>query len=159
MKLFALTLALLAATPSFALDKPYPEPVNGSHTSYQVPVSDDLKQYAEFPIIDAHSTEMPDGTVQIRYTLPLDLTGLKNEIVLTSTNKSTDGTYTNFEGPNGAANCDEDSCNVRYRHLKLDADVVRKNLVGKGITGMELTQRMQVVASFSGDPAGIVNFK
>ena len=159
MKLFATAAALfLLVEPALALNKPYPEPREGGSATYEVPVTDDLKPFATFSINDIRSTDT-NGRVEIRDTLPMQLTGIKNEIVLTSTAHTTNGTYTNFSGPNGEANCNESACNVVYKNIKLDGAAVRQNFIAQGIGGLGLDKRMNVFASFSGDPAGIFRFK
>jgi hypothetical protein len=162
MKLFVLTATLfLFAKPALSAEKPYPKPSHGGSATYVVPVSEDLKPFATFPISDIQTKELNgelNGHIQIRYTLPVQLTGAKNDVVFVSTNKATNGTYTNFKGPNGEANCNESVCNLRFSNLKLDQAVVRQNFIDQGITGLELSQRMDVFAKFSGDPAGLVHF-
>lgn len=140
MKLFIATL--LACVPAFA------EP------SYQVPVPDDLKEYAQYPIKDVQVTP-----TSVSYTLPLELTGTPNKIVLEAKGTAADGSYTRFEGPKGVANCNDVACNVRYRNLELDPTGVRQNLLNEGFQGKDLTKRLQVFAAFSGDPAGIIRLK
>ena len=161
MKLFAITLSLfpLIACASMDVDKkPYPEAGRGG-ARYEVPTTDDdLKPFATYPIKDIHTTESADGVVTIAYTLPLELTGAENKIVLSSTDKTTNGAYTNFKGPNGEANCDAQACNVRYKNVDSDLGLVKSLLISQGVGGLELGKRIEIARQFSGDPAGIIHF-
>lgn len=148
------TLALNAQ----AAETPYPEPGRGS-ARYEVPTEDeDLKPFATYEIKNIRTRERSGGGVEIRYELPLELTGAANEIRLQSTNKTTNGTFTNFKGINGEANCDATACNVRYKNVNVDLAAVKSTLLSQGITGLDLDRRLKISAQFSGDPAGIIHF-
>ncbi len=153
MILTFVTLAFLA----HADQKPYPEPGRGS-ARYEVPTEDEaLKDSAMYEIRDIRTRER-DGVVQIRYSLPLELTGVKNEVRLESTGPSADGTFTRFKGEKGAANCDALTCNVHYKNVKVDLPLVEKILVSQGLTGLDLKNRLKISEQFGGDPAGIIHF-
>ena len=149
------TLALNAQ----ATELPYPEPGHGS-ASYEVPTEDaDLKPLSAFDINDIRTRELKDGSVEIRYNLPRALTGATNEIRLRSTNEATDGTFTNFKGTRGEANCDSMTCNVRYKSVNVNLATVKRDLLSQGISGQDLDRRMKISELFSGDPAGVIRFK
>ena len=152
-----LTALVSVALNAQATETPYPEPGRGG-ARYEVPTEDeDLKPFASYEIKDIRTRERRGG-VEIRYELPIELTGVVNEVRLQSTNKTTNGTFTNFKGPNGEANCDAKSCNVRYKNVNVDLDAVKSTLLGQGITGLDLERHLKLSAQFSGDPAGIIHF-
>jgi hypothetical protein len=156
-------MILLTTLATFALnlqapENPYPEPGQGS-ARYEVPTEDaDLKSSAMYDINDIRTRQLQDGTVEINYRLPLELTGAANEIRLQSTNQVTNGTFTNFKGANGEANCDSETCNVRYKNVTVDLAAVKSLLISQGVSGLELDHRLKISALFSGDPAGVIRF-
>jgi hypothetical protein len=143
---------VVAATPySAALAAPQSD-WKKSEAIYEVPVPESLKDFAFFEISDVR-VRTKNGVEEVKYNLPLELTGIPNRIRL---QEQADGTYS---GPLAEGTCNDGTCNLKYRNLKFDEQAVRDLLTNRGVEGLELDRRMEVFAKFSGDPAGIIHRK
>lgn len=123
---------------------------------YEVPVPKELERFASFTMTDMRS-RIRGGVHEIRYTLPIELTGRSIEVH----SRSLDGGRT-FQGPHQSMDCRESAvdCKVSYPGLKLDAAEVQSRLEAMGIQGEELGARLKVHEFFAGgDIAGIIHFK
>lgn len=154
-----LTLSKLAAVAALALPALFTasnanaaEGWEKSDSVYEVPVPEELKDVAVFEIQNVQ-TRTRNGVEEIKYNLPLELTGVPNRIRLKS---NADGTYS---GPNVSGTCANDVCNLKYKDLKFDVSAVQNLFEARGITGIEFDRRMQVFGHFSGDPGGIIRRK
>lgn len=123
-----------------------------SESTYEVPVPEELKDVAVFAVKNVQ-TRTRNGVEEIKYNLPLELTGIANRIRLKS---KPDGSYV---GPNAEGTCEEGVCHLKYKDLNFDRLAVRDLFAEQGIVGVELDRRMQVFEHFSGDPAGIIRRK
>lgn len=158
MKSLIIASTFVLLTPLFAHSAT--EPLHGytaplsdwkrSSSLYEVPVPDDLKDVALFEISDVR-VRTRDGVEQIKYNLPLELTGVENRIRLSANG---DGTYS---GAHAEATCSEKTCSLKYRDLKFDEAAVRDLFKRRGIEDIELDRRMAVFEHFNGNPAGIIH--
>ncbi len=128
---------------------------------YQVPVKNSrLKKYANFKIEKVEEIDS-EGQTEIRYTLPLELTGAPNELVFIGNYKH-GSSISNLSGANGTMMCSEGLskiCNVQFSNLKIN-EPARLNIL-KSMSGSsaELRGRLAVARSFSGDPGGVLIYK
>lgn len=120
-----------------------------SSVQYDVPVSDELKPYATFEIKDVKSRTR-DGVQEIRYDLPLELTGAKNTVHLRSIGND------RFAAPNAEALCTLDTCTITYKDLAIDATAAANLISARSATPNELESRIKVFERFSGDPVGVI---
>lgn len=119
---------------------------------YEVPVPAHLKDYAFFEIKDVR-VRSKNGAEEIKYNLPLELTGTPNRIRLTS---QADGSVS---GAKAEGQCSAETCSLKYRDLTFDEAAVRDLLSSRGYQGLDLERRLEVFERFSGDPAGIIHRK
>lgn len=144
-----LVLSMIAVLGMGACATASPTKVIETTATYEVPVPDNLKDVATFELDDVYKTIKP-GSRDLRYVLPLEITGVKNEIKL----HSDDGKQ--FSGPNADAVCARDVCNIKFKNLSFDRQLASNVISAKGFTGQALDRRLAVFDSFSGDPAGII---
>ncbi len=125
---------------------------------YRVPVKNSkLKKYAEFKIDRVEQLDS-NGQTQVRYTLPLELTGAPNEVIF-SGNYKEGSANTSLSGVNGAMMCSEGLtkiCNVQFVDLKINEQARLNILKGMSHSAVELRGRLAVARSFSGDPGGVM---
>ena len=124
---------------------------------YEVPVPADqpeLTPFSSFPL-DEISLRVRGTQAQIKYDLPIELTGVINSIELTSTADDT-GAFRKWEGPLGTAVCKDNQCDVAYQDLTIDMDAIQARLVGQGLPMAEIDFRMRVAGHFREDPHGRV---
>lgn len=120
--------------------------------TYSVPVDEDLKPFAMFPM--QFKSRLRDGRLEVEYTLPLELTG--HEISVQA--KSVDDKLSSLSGPQCLMNCRDGDCAVNYQHLGIDPNVVKSYLASHGFSDPEIQSRMKVLGRFmGGDPAGIIH--
>jgi hypothetical protein len=127
---------------------------------YSVPVPPELEPYASYPLDDV--CWYSDGkTLSLGYTLPDELTGSKNPIVLTG--EDTGQATFKLAGDHGDADCSRGdsmsvSCRISYRKLNFDVDSVKQILSSEFPDPVQLTQRSAVSAVFRSDPIGVITF-
>ena len=127
---------------------------NETTATYEVPVPDNLKDVAKFELTGVyHTVSANNGAAEIRYDLPLELTGVVNSIVLKSTSP------THMSGPNADAECVNSVCQIRFKNLVFDRDAVSDLFKQQGLPKLEAQRRLAVFDSFSGDPAGIIHLR
>lgn len=121
-----------------------------TEATYEVPVPDELKDVATFTLDGLYESAAAGKITRTVYTLPLELTGIPNTIAMTARGPGV------FKGPNGKAICQGDTCQVRFKNLKIDRTLAAAALTKEGFTGLDFDRRMQVFDRFSGDPAGVI---
>ncbi len=148
MKSLVLILLSLTALNASAALKSY----------YEVPTShSDLAASNKFKVNDLTLTPEADGETTLKYTVPVELTGLPNEIdftgPLTSEGGSMQSEYGNL---NCLSNKKEMMCSVSY--LKLDFNnELAKQKIGEKFKGNEAIKRAALQEKFSTDPIGIIH--
>lgn len=141
---------LITMTNAFALEM-----------SYQVPVAEELKSFADFKIT-GKTTINAQGLRVIDYKLPEELTGSGyGSIVLTE--KRVHSLDTIFKGDLGKALCKEEqgelNCHVEYEDLNIDMTAVESFINTKFQDPTERMNRLEVAKIFSGEPVGILLIK
>lgn len=123
--------------------------------SYTVPTQNpQLMPYAQFEIPDLQIVR-ENGSLRVSYTLPVELTG--NEVTIVLSSKDFERGSADLRGEFGKATCFGSSCEVDYKHLPIDREVVKARLWEISATQEEFDARLQVAMEFEGNPIGIVN--
>ena len=132
-----------------------------SRARYSVPVKNErLKKFADFQIEKVEETKEGNQT-EIRYILPLELTGVPNEVTF-RTLEAEESALTTLSGPNGSMMCSEGLtklCTVQFKNLKIDEAARLDILQSKSSSARELRGRLSVAKSFSGDPGGVLSYE
>lgn len=149
LSIFLMVFICLNALHAIADKSSYP-------SVYTVPVSENLAQYAVFPLDDTQIVD--DGTnVTVTYSLPLELTGTPMSVTLKGASSGT-----TLQGPNAQASCSKTdslvSCKISYTDLPIDPNAVKQYLTSKYTNADEVGFREQVAGIFSSEPVGIVSF-
>lgn len=123
---------------------------------YEIPAGNDSIN-SIFNIVKMPSVQVTEITAQksnMMYTLPLELTGVKNSFEFSGSI----GSELTYEG-NTMLCSDEDPiywiCKVKFKDLAMD-DNLAKQLLKNQFQGLELNARLQLQAKFSTDPVGII---
>lgn len=159
MKLVMVICLMIASTQTFARGRDIPSEQRTAF--YVVPVEPaDLIRYAIFSNIDIETKNHPDGTVEMEYILPLELTGAENKLEF-SGKPNPDGTLY-MTGPHGSANCKGGArigrCEMNYKNLIFDK-ALREELLKQIAKSNpeELLARINVATQFenmvNGQPA------
>ncbi len=128
--------------------------------TYEVPVTPELKPFAEYPLSKVQVKEMENGDSRISYELPLELTGVPNEIRFVGKFQP-DGSGT-FTGNSGSMVCSpktdaDPKCVVHYLSVQQNLDAVRLALQKFPLE--EQAPRMQVAMAFGGDLEGFIRIQ
>lgn len=132
----------------------------GLKAYYEVPTSNpELAASTKFKVSDLSLTPESDGETTLRYTVPVELTGIPNEIdftgPLTADGGSMQSEYGNL---NCLSNKKEMMCSVSYSTLKLKFDNdMAKIKIGEKFKNDEALRRAAVQEKFSTDPIGIIH--
>jgi hypothetical protein len=125
---------------------------------YEVPVSDEMKPYARYPIkfkADKYQVE-PN---KISFPLPEALVGHPMQIEMSRVNVNSN----EWQGVNVDGTCTQESrylvCKVRFKDLKIDSEGVKAIVDAKYVKAEEIDGRMAVAKTFSTEPIGILNYK
>lgn len=127
-----------------------------SQAVYEVPGAQDKE--LRFYEMSKINLNVHGDRVVLKYSLPLDLTGEKNDIVaegvFTEENKAT------LQGPKSNMVCDfiAKRCDVRYNDLSVDLALVKERLESQSVPADKLEQRLAISRRFSGDPIGVIYF-
>lgn len=99
-----------------------------------------------------------DEGFRAQYDLPLDLTGVKNEIDVKG-NVNADGILL-MEGPHATLTCilTEKMCHAEYRDIVVDLEKVQSRLQAQGLGEAEIQSRLLVSDRFGGEPIGVIHF-
>lgn len=139
----------------------------GSHdgvtAAYNVPVSDDLKQFSIFQITDLKS-KIVNGIWEVSYKMPVDLVGYSLEVHYAEKNSfaylvSQDSL--SLQGDHGVltcklANARLTDCSAKYnsQSLQVNLPAVEAIWKAKNLPPQVVDGRMAVVESFSGELIG-----
>lgn len=127
------------------------------NASYEVPVDSkndaDLIGSNRFQIRDLTLDTFEDGTMLLKYTLPVEITGIENKIEF----KGDLTKPTEYE--NNKITCKDEvfslTCKVVYNDIKIDSGLAI-DLLKKRFSGDELAKRLEIQERFSTDPVGII---
>lgn len=124
--------------------------------TYEVPVREELKAYATFPM-DPVRVTINGGEMSVRYEMPLSLTGVKSEQEFRGLLGKE---RTELRSAQGTMACiaSENACRVKYSYLQIDERSAEAELVRLGFIGPELESKLMVVAALGGDMQGIIRF-
>lgn len=146
---------LIAVTTSNAHADTLQSQWNKESATYEVPAPADLAPLANFEMTNLVSRTR-NGRVEMKYTLPQELTGEKIEVRVRADRNNPNL----LTGPLGHMECSGDDCAVHYPNADIYNTKVAKFLIDKGFSGTELDERLKVAQLFkSGDPAGVVHFR
>ena len=129
--------------------------------NYNVPVDEpDLLESSHYQT--KYNVRKRNAEIQrIKYTLPLELTGESNQVVL----RKTDDTVYPWQGESAMGDCSEVAgefkCQLTYVKEKLVLDVVKtEQQIRNTFAGneAEIQRRLQVAETFRSEPAGITSF-
>lgn len=129
-------------------------PIRGT---YQVPVREDLQQFANYPVkykMDAYQQSPSEMT----FPLPTALTG---EPVMISMTKEPDQSN-QWIGPQVSGNCEQIDrsmkCMVKFNDLQIDP-VKAEAAIRAQFKESEIAGRLQVALKFMSEPIGILTYK
>lgn len=149
----------LTATLLFALGFSMTASAVNLVATYEVPVGSAkaLMGSNQFRIQQLSLDRTPDGQTDIKYLLPLELTGNPNVIAFTGKIGSDGKTEVSYDDKK--MKCDEDSisltCAVSYKNLDMNLPLAQK-MMAKNFPRQDLQKRLQVLEKFSTDPVGII---
>lgn len=142
-------VAAIALSSSFVFAQTYEVPVDGSNGE---------AEYAHFELKN-FSVVQDGNTMKLKYELPLEITGVLNEVELSGV---LDGSaVATLSGELGKATCSltTSTCKIRYENLQLDAGRAQSLLQSMNLSPAELSARLSVGLQFRADPIGIVKFR
>lgn len=128
---------------------------------YTVPVAEELSEYASFEL-DNFKSKAENNEVEIKYKIPMVLTGVQQEVVFTG--QVDDKAYSNtLSGPNGKMVCTKGlmeavKCEVTYADLLTDEDKAIETIKKISKDNSEVFGRIEVMKAFSSDPVGIIHY-
>lgn len=124
---------------------------------YEIPMSNlSQSEQNKFNLSDMVVEKTDSGTVTIKYSLPMQLTGKRN----TFTFSGKIGQKMIYEGHR--MDCKQDSeslvCSVRFSNLNIDKKLAKRNLKKK-IGDGDLSIHVAVLEKFWEDPVGVLRIK
>lgn len=128
--------------------------------SYEVPTSQiNLKAASIFKIEDLKLKLNDDGSTTLKYVVPEELTGLKNELEFTGNLVDGTGDLTSDSGyMKCLSNHKKMMCTVSYQKLDFDNGLALQKLSLK-FQDLELKNRLSVQERFAQDPIGIIHIR
>lgn len=143
----------------FATDYPLIDKI-AARASYEVPVSEDLKEYAQFELPDFEK-KVDGDKFSVEYTLPAVLTGNAERIELNGKVRANKDEIL-LTGKKGAAKCvgllSTITCTISYENLDIDEGKVIEAIRNMSTSDKEFSGRIEVMRSFSTDPVGIITY-
>lgn len=96
--------------------------------------------------------------ISIRYSLPLDLTGMENHIE--ASGRILGDGFALLSGPKADLSCDllKQSCDVAYQDLNVDLNLVQSRLEAQGLPLDIVERKLKISREFELDPIGVVHF-
>lgn len=93
-----------------------------------------------------------------KYDLPLDLTGVENEIDATG-RMDAEGILV-LKGENALLKCsmEQKMCHAEYSNLVIDPVKVKERLEAQGLSADQVQLRLSVTDQFGGEPIGVIYF-
>lgn len=122
---------------------------------YRIPVAPELGSFATFHF--SAKIEEDGGVVSLRYTLPLELTGVPNRVRLSGRVQADGSVF--LKGPLAEGKCIDSMCELRYRNLQIDAAAVENLLRLSSRTPEEFALRWQMTQRWNEDPFGVLRFQ
>ncbi|MEQ1724157.1 MAG: hypothetical protein ABL930_13370 [Pseudobdellovibrio sp.] len=131
-----------------------------STAAYEVPTSqNELKASSVFKIEEISIKRNIDNTTTIKYVVPEELTGLRNELDFTGNLSSGSGDLTSDQGyMKCLSNRKKMMCTVTYQNLDFDSGLALQKMSNK-FKDEELNNRLTVQEKFSTDPVGIIHIR
>lgn len=125
--------------------------------TYEVPTSQpDLKNSTLFTLSKVSVSRNIDNVTTLKYVVPEELTGEKNEIEFSGVLNESEG---NLSSEYGVLNCltnkNQMMCTASYMKLKFDSEKA-KDLMAQKFQGQELENRLRLQEKFSTDPIGVI---
>ncbi len=122
---------------------------------YQVPVSENLKPFANYPV-KFKSDTYENTPNKITFPLPAELVG---DSTMVEISKTPDGTWM---GPNAQGSCQYGEryikCNLKFNDLTIDSVRV-ETAVRQRFPAEQVQGRLSVAEKFSGEPIGIIIYR
>ncbi len=152
MKAFTTTLLAFAFIAPYAAANPYGGKAL-SPSTYEVPVPAELEPYARFPV-EKSRVRLKDGELEVKYMLPLELTGLENHLVFRGTVDARG--LARIENDQGTADCNlvTNMCHLKYKKLNFDLARVADALRAHNFSPEEFDGRLAVAARLGGEMEG-----
>lgn len=127
--------------------------------TYEVPVSEGLKEFAKFELSDFEK-KIEGNHISVKYKLPKVLTGTRQNIELQGMLPAV-GENLLLVGDHGVATCvgpysATSTCTVEYNDLSFDQEKALKAIRAISKSETEVGARLEVMKSFSTDPVGII---
>jgi len=125
---------------------------------YQVPVSDQLKAFADFQMksVSLWPNKNPKS---LRFQLPKELVGTASYYTILKLSESSN----HWSGPNASGTCDQSKhsirCNLSFHDLLIDQTEVEKAINATSNTPLEKMNRLQVAAIFKAEPIGTLDYQ
>jgi hypothetical protein len=132
--------------------------------SYMVPVPQALASFATFNLQGLQQSTT-NGTLDISFSLPMDLTGGQLVQIEFSGPLPVYGGFSAMSGPLVDASCSKQGtwnlCLIHYKPtwVSPNFDPIRSYLGSKYSGSSDLASRIQVAEKFSADPAGVLSFQ
>ena len=124
-----------------------------TNATYEVPVPAELEPYARFPV-EKSRVSLKDGELEVKYMLPLELTGLENHLVFRGTVDARG--LARIENEQGTADCNlaTNMCHLKYKKLNFDLARVADALRAHNFSSEEFDGRLAVAARLGGEMEG-----
>lgn len=147
MKKFILILTLLSQTVFAGIRS----------ATYEVPTSQsELKGASIFKIRKVSVTEDIENKTTVRFLVPVELTGVSNEIEFSGTLDLNGGKLSSQFGMLSClANSSVMMCTASYQKLEFNRDLAVELMTAK-YSGENLNKRLELQEKFSTDPIGII---
>ena len=132
--------------------------IASERATYEVPVPESLRAYARYEFEEISVREKSDGRLEVRYQLPLALTGEENHLRFEGT---LENGVAHMKNEQGEMTCDlgASACRVKYTQLKLDLGKAEAVLRGMSLSEEEVQGHLTVSARFGGDMEGLLFFR
>lgn len=133
----------------------------GSTAVYSVPVADDLREYADFPLKN-YLFEETGGELAIEYEMPKALVGTAGVRVVFRGTRSSGENVVELRGDFGTARCEGDhdlDCKIKYENLEIDTAGVRAENLEISRSNAEFNARQSVSDSFASEPIGTIRYE
>jgi len=143
---FVSLLCLLIAGPAHA----------GVRGTYEVPVPEELREFARYELDDLR-VRLKGNALEIRYELPLALTGVKNRLEFLA---PIENGVAHTKNSSGEIRCQiaERTCRMKYQYISVSLSRVESILKAVPLPEPVIAARLKVSARFGGDMEGKLSF-
>lgn len=125
---------------------------------YQVPVADELKVFADYPV-KFKSDNYQESPTTISFPMPSALLGEETIFTMSKLNDQN----TEWAGPNIKGNCETVGryfkCSVQFDAIAVDQTKLEASIIQQFPSKEESAGRMQVARAFGGEPIGVLIYK